>query len=181
MMRPDLDPLGFTRGATGFVTGPGPREVSMTDGHGAAVQPEPPSRRQFIGILSRAFIGLWGIGIAGVVGAYLRPRGHGERVAERIVPAGMLDDYRVGEGRLVRHGTRPFFVVRLDHERVVALSAVCTHVRCILEFDRAARGLVCPCHAGRFDLAGNVLGGPPSRALPTYAVSVRAGEIFVHL
>lgn len=140
-----------------------------------------PSRRQFIGILSRAFLGLWGIGVAGMAGAYLKPRGHSERVAERVVPAGMLDEYRIGEGRLVRHGTRPFYVVRLDQERVIALSAVCTHVRCILEYDRTARGLVCPCHAGRFDLSGNVLSGPPPRALSTYSVSIRAGEILVTL
>jgi cytochrome b6-f complex iron-sulfur subunit len=64
---------------------------------------------------------------------------------------------------------------------VVAASAVCTHVRCILGFDRERRGLVCPCHDGRFDLNGNVLSGPPPRPLPIYEVSIRAGEVFVHL
>jgi cytochrome b6-f complex iron-sulfur subunit len=115
------------------------------------------------------------------VGAYLRAPERGGRIAERIVRVGLLDDLRIGEGRLVRHGTTPFYVVRLDGTRVVALSAVCTHVRCILGFDRERRSLVCPCHDGRFDLAGAVLSGPPPRPLPSYAVSVRAGEIFVHL
>lgn len=40
---------------------------------------------------------------------------------------------------------------------------------------------VCPCHDRRFDLAGNVLSGPPQRPLPTYGVNVRAGEIFVRV
>jgi cytochrome b6-f complex iron-sulfur subunit len=97
------------------------------------------------------------------------------------VRVGLLEDLGIGEGRLVRHGTRPFYVVRVDAARVIALSAVCTHVRCILGYDRERRGFVCPCHDGRFDLAGNVLSGPPPRALPTYPVSVRAGEVFVHL
>ena len=139
------------------------------------------SRRRFLTLLSRAFLGLWALGAAGVTGAYLRPRSRGERVAERVVSAGFLEDLSVGEARLVRHGTSPFFIVRLDAARVVALSAVCTHLRCILEYDRERRGLVCPCHAGRFDLAGTVLSGPPARPLATYPVSVRAGEIFVHL
>ena len=116
-----------------------------------------------------------------MIAAYLKPRSRGERVAERTVSAGPLEALRIGEARLVRHGTAPFFIVRLDAVRVIALSAVCTHLRCILDFDRERRGLVCPCHAGRFDLAGNVLSGPPPRPLASYEVSVRAGEMFVHL
>jgi cytochrome b6-f complex iron-sulfur subunit len=142
---------------------------------------ETTSRRRFISWLSRAFLGLWGLGAAGVVGAYLKAPERGEGVAQRLVPVGPLDELGIGEARLVRHGVTPFYVVRLDASRVVALSAVCTHVRCIVGFDRERKALVCPCHDGRFDLAGNVLSGPPPRALPTYEVSVRAGEVFVHL
>jgi len=141
----------------------------------------PASRRHFLTWLSRAFLSLWGLGAAGVVAAYLKAPERRERVAERLVRVALLDELRIGEALLVRHGLTPFYVVRLDAARVVAISAVCTHVRCILGFDRERRGLVCPCHDGRFDLAGNVLSGPPPRPLPTYSVSVRAGEVFVHL
>jgi cytochrome b6-f complex iron-sulfur subunit len=142
---------------------------------------EPQSRRSFFGVLSRAFLGLWGLGLAGGAALYLKPRGGGEEIAERTIHAGRLEDLRIGEGRLVRHGLHPFYVVRADHERVLAVSAVCTHLRCILKYDRERHGFICPCHAGRFDLAGNVLGGPPPRALASYNVSVRAGEIYVTL
>jgi cytochrome b6-f complex iron-sulfur subunit len=157
--------------------------MSEAAGHSDSATPpqEPASRRRFLVWLSRAFLSLWGLGAAGVVGAYLKAPERRERVAERLVRVGLLQDLRVGEARLVRHGVTPFYVVRLDATRVVALSAVCTHVRCIVGFDRERRALVCPCHDGRFDLAGNVLSGPPPRALPTYAVSVRDGEVFVHL
>jgi cytochrome b6-f complex iron-sulfur subunit len=138
-------------------------------------------RRTFLTRLSQAFLSLWGIGTAAAVAAYLRAPDRGERIAERIVRVGMLDDLPVGEARLVPHGTTPFYVVRMDATRLVALSAVCTHVRCILNYDRERKGLVCPCHDGRFDLSGNVLSGPPPRALPSYEVAVRAGEVFVHL
>ena len=139
------------------------------------------SRRRFLDWLSKAFLGLWGVGIAGAIGAYLRPPEHGSGMAERIVRVGLLEDLPIGEARLVRHGATPFYVVRLDATRVVALSAVCTHVRCILGFDRSRRALTCPCHDGRFDLAGQVLSGPPPRPLAAYTVSVRAGEVFVQL
>ncbi len=144
-------------------------------------RPADAGRRRFLALLSRVFLSLWGLGGAGVVGAYLRAPERRDRIAERLVRVGLLEDLRIGEGRLVRHGVTPFYVVRLDASRVVALSAVCTHVRCILGFDRERRTLVCPCHDGRFDLAGNVLSGPPPKPVPAYAVSVRAGEVFVHL
>ena len=138
-------------------------------------------RRRALTLLSQAFLALWGLGAAAVVGAYLKAPSRGERGAERMVSAGLLEDFRVGEGRLVRHGIAPFYVVRIDAARVVAISAVCTHVRCILGYDPARKALVCPCHDGRFDLSGNVLSGPPPRSLAAYPVSVRAGEIVVHL
>jgi cytochrome b6-f complex iron-sulfur subunit len=138
-------------------------------------------RRQFLTWLSRAFLGLWAVGAAAVVSAYVKPPRRGEGAAERTVRVGLLEDLPIGEGRLVRHGVTPFHVIRLDATRIVAVSAVCTHVRCILGFDRERRALICPCHDGRFDVNGNVVSGPPPRALPTYTVSVRAGEVFVHL
>lgn len=140
-----------------------------------------PSRRRFIGWLSKAFLSLWGLGSAAAVGAYLRAPERGEHAAQRIVRVGALDELAIGEARMVRHGVTPFFVIRSDARRVIAVSAVCTHVRCILGFDRERNSLVCPCHDGRFDLAGNVISGPPPRPLATYDVSVRAGDVFVHL
>jgi cytochrome b6-f complex iron-sulfur subunit len=157
--------------------------MSAPDDHSDPASParEASSRRRFLVWLSRAFLGLWGLGAAIVAGTYLKAPDRRERVAERLVRVGLLEDLRVGEARLIRHGVTPFYVVRLDATRVQALSAVCTHVRCIVGYDRERRALVCPCHDGRFDLAGNVLSGPPPRPLPSYAVSVRAGEVFVHL
>ena len=142
---------------------------------------DPSSRREFITLLSQAFLALWGLGAMGAVAAYLKAPERGAGVAERLVRVGLLEDLQIGEGRLVRHGVAPFYVVRVDAVRVVAISAVCTHVRCILGYDRERKGLVCPCHDGRFDLAGNVISGPPPKALQVYPASVRAGEVFVHV
>jgi cytochrome b6-f complex iron-sulfur subunit len=153
---------------------------------GADPQPDPTTtapttRRDFLTWLNRAFLGLWALGGAGVVAAYLRPPEKHEAGAEGLVAVGMLDEMRIGDARMVRHGITPFYVIRVDGQRVIAISAVCTHVRCILGFDHERHSLVCPCHDGRFDLSGNVLSGPPPRALKTYEVSVRAGEVFVRV
>lgn len=141
---------------------------------------EPGSRRRFLTWLSRALLGLWGLGAAGVIASYIRVPG-GAHGSDRIVRVGPLEELEIGHGRLVHHGVTPFFVVRLDAERVIALSAVCTHVRCILDFDRKRQALVCPCHDGLFDLSGKVISGPPPRPLTSYPVSVRAGDVYVRV
>lgn len=138
-------------------------------------------RRQFLKWLSGGFLGLWALGGAGALAAYLKAPERNEASAERIVSVGRLEDLRVGEARLVQHGIKPFFVLRTDATRVIALSAVCTHMRCILKYDRERHGILCPCHDGRFDLNGNAISGPPQRALPVYEVSTRAGEVFVRV
>jgi cytochrome b6-f complex iron-sulfur subunit len=142
----------------------------------------PASRRRFMARVSQAFLGLWGVGAFVAIAAYLRsPAGRSEKVGERVVHVGALEDLRLGEGRLVRHGESPFYVVRVGESEVVARSAVCTHLRCILGYDRDRKQFVCPCHSGKFDIAGSVLSGPPPRALPGYSVSIRAGEVYVQV
>jgi cytochrome b6-f complex iron-sulfur subunit len=138
------------------------------------------TRRQFLKWLSRAFLGLWAVGGAGVVTAYMGAPDRNEG-GGRQIRIGNLNDLRIGDARLIRHGVTPFFVIRTNESTVVAMSAVCTHVRCILNYDRERRVIVCPCHDGRFDLKGNVLSGPPPRSLPAYEVSMRAGEVFVRV
>lgn len=148
---------------------------------GPAAPGENGERRQFLKWLSGGFLSLWALGGAGALAAYLKAPERSEASAARMVSIGRLEDLRVGEARLIQHGITPFYVLRLDVARVVAMSAVCTHMRCILNYDRERKGLLCPCHEGRFDLNGNVVTGPPQRSLPGYEVQTRAGEVFVRV
>ncbi len=146
-------------------------------------EPDSPStgRRRALAWLARGFLSLWGLGAVWVTLGFLKPPRGRRGLAERTLAAGPADALAVGQGRIVRHGTEPILVVRTGDEAFVGLSGVCTHLRCILRWD-AERGLVdCPCHAGSFDVNGNVLSGPPPRALARYRVEVRSGELWVHL
>ena len=63
------------------------------------------------------------------------------------------------------------FVYR-DHEGVRALSAVCTHLGCILE--STAEGFECPCHGSCYNSRGEVLAGPAPRDLSWFRIRATA-------
>src|ERR1044072_219750 len=102
-------------------------------------------RRGFLVWLTRGFLGLWAVGGGAAIAAYMRPPERHDTSSENVVRVGLLGDYRIGEARMVRHGVTPFFVIRLDETRVVALSAVRTHCRRILRFAPQEETIVCPC------------------------------------
>jgi cytochrome b6-f complex iron-sulfur subunit len=131
--------------------------------------------------MSRGFLSLWGLAFCWVVASFLKPPPSGHGFAEHVLKLGPLDSLTRGEARLVRHGDRPIVVVRTADDSLVGLSAVCTHLNCVLTWDSAEGILLCPCHDGSFDINGNVLGGPPPRPLERYRVEVRLGEVFLYL
>jgi Rieske Fe-S protein len=65
-----------------------------------------------------------------------------------------------GEGRIVRHGMQKIAVYRDDSGTLHHHSAVCTHLKCIVEWNSAEKSWDCPCHGSRFDPYGKVLNGP---------------------
>ncbi|MHA2641789.1 MAG: QcrA and Rieske domain-containing protein [bacterium JZ-2024 1] len=63
--------------------------------------------------------------------------------------------------------------------KIKVLSAVCTHLGCLVKWLPAESQLLCPCHAGKFDVNGQVLSGPPPAPLPQLAFTEEDGKIMV--
>ncbi len=138
------------------------------------------TRRNVLRWLGRSFLSLWALAGAGVVFSFLKSPRAGSAV-DRLVPAGSFSELGIGEARLVQHGNRPLYVLKVSAEEVVALSAVCTHRQCVLDWSRERRVFVCPCHAGVFDATGQVASGLPRRRLEQYRISVRGDELSIYL
>jgi len=85
----------------------------------------------------------------------------------RLAPpaAGPESGLEPGEGRVVRSGTRLVGVSRGSDGEVRRVSAVCTHLGCVVAWNDAEESWDCPCHGSRFDAAGNVLQGPAVEGL----------------
>ena len=54
---------------------------------------------------------------------------------------------------------------RDEDGRVSAVSPVCTHLWCQVNWNSAERSWDCPCHGSRFDTDGSVLQGPAVEGL----------------
>jgi cytochrome b6-f complex iron-sulfur subunit len=85
----------------------------------------------------------------------------------------------IGDAKEIVYQQTPAIIINRPGKGYIALSRVCTHLGCLVEYDRGSRRLVCPCHAGTFDLEGRVLSGPPPSPLPTIPLSVEGEEITI--
>ncbi|MFI6567485.1 FAD-dependent oxidoreductase [Streptomyces sp. NPDC050534] len=75
------------------------------------------------------------------------------------------DDIAPGDGAVVRVGARQCAVHRDEGGELHAVSACCTHLGCLVAFNRAEQAWECPCHGSRFAPDGSILQGPAVRPL----------------
>jgi glycine/D-amino acid oxidase-like deaminating enzyme/nitrite reductase/ring-hydroxylating ferredoxin subunit len=86
-------------------------------------------------------------------------------VADRVARRGSTDGISRGEGRVVAAGLGQAAVYRDDSGVVHTMSARCTHLGCIVSWNRADRSWDCPCHGSRFGPLGDVIRGPATSPL----------------
>jgi Rieske Fe-S protein len=74
-----------------------------------------------------------------------------------------------------------FILRRSESENdVLALSNVCTHLSCRVNWVEEQQEYACPCHDAQFDINGNVVDGPPPRPLDPYETKIEEGNLFIH-
>jgi glycine/D-amino acid oxidase-like deaminating enzyme/nitrite reductase/ring-hydroxylating ferredoxin subunit len=70
------------------------------------------------------------------------------------------DEIPAGEGAILRRGLTKVAVYRDGDGGLHERSALCTHLGCIVAWNRAEKSWDCPCHGSRFDRYGQVITGP---------------------
>ncbi|MCI5132640.1 MAG: ubiquinol-cytochrome c reductase iron-sulfur subunit [Candidatus Electrothrix sp. EH2] len=65
------------------------------------------------------------------------------------------------------------FILFARGEQAWAVSRICTHLGCRVNFLEDKQFIECPCHQSRFTAQGKCLRGPAERDLPVYEVAVQ--------
>lgn len=75
--------------------------------------------------------------------------------------------------------TKGIYIICTAQSTYIALSSVCTHQGCIVNYSTANKQFSCPCHGGLYDSSGKVLSGPPPAPLKQYQVAVSGSTMTV--
>jgi len=86
-------------------------------------------------------------------------------VADRVTRRESADGIAPGEGRVVGAGLGQMALYRDETGVVHELSARCTHLGCIVKWNRAEGTWDCACHGSRFGALGDVVQGPATAPL----------------
>ena len=118
------------------------------------------SRRDFIKRFS-----VWAAVSAGVLASISLLRQFVPRISryQKRFKIGRKNNYPVNTFTYL--SDKQLFVYR-DHEGIRAVSAVCTHLGCIIE--KSDDGFQCPCHGSCYSEEGEVLSGAATKDLPWY-------------
>lgn len=91
---------------------------------------------------------------------------------------GRPDDIPIGT--LTVLPAQRIFVVR-SAAGCYAMSAVCTHLGCLAQYEREQNRILCPCHGSRFSTEGQVMQGPAPRPLPRLQLTLERGVLVVDI
>jgi cytochrome b6-f complex iron-sulfur subunit len=132
----------------------------------------------------RTFLGVCLGGLAATVAAaatwpvyrYLAPRSTTTTTARVEIPE---KDVPEGEAKFFDFGGASAVLVRKPGGGLIALSAVCTHMGCIVQWEKDQQDFLCPCHGGHYTAEGGVVSGPPPKPLTKLPFIVANGIITI--
>ena len=109
---------------------------------------------------------------------YILPPKQTEAVQKKVVAA-RTGELAPNSAKIFKFGSTPAVLINTQEGKLLAFTAVCTHLTCSVTYETETSTLYCPCHNGRFDMAGHVISGPPPRPLEAFDVEVAGPDIFV--
>ena len=86
-----------------------------------------------------------------------------------------LQDIQQGEGRVVKIRGEKTAVSVDENNQLKAVSPACTHLGCVVHWNRLDQSWDCPCHGSRFDPEGEVIEGPAIAALEKKGIILAEG------
>lgn len=138
-------------------------------------------------------------GISGVLGAsalgsgavFLGAPGISNKLEGKWIEVGALADFEEGlfsqvvleyevQDGWAYSNQKMLAFVRRDGDKLLALSATCTHLGCNVRWRDESNQFVCPCHAGVYDENGDNVSGPPPKPLVRLPAKIKDDLVLVY-
>lgn len=130
-------------------------------------------RRRFVNWLLGSSAGALLASVLYPVLRFIVPPDVPEATTNRVEAGPTNDPELLEKGfKIVRFGNEPVILIRVADDDFRAYAAVCTHLDCIVEYQRDERRIWCNCHNGAYDLTGQQTAGPPPRPLERFEVNL---------
>lgn len=143
------------------------------------------NRREFIKKALYTLFALFGLGFV-VPGVALFSPGESRSKALAYFPLLSEEEIpRLGVKRseliyTVRGAERKMRVFTVSSPKGLSVfSAVCSHLGCLVNYNKEKGEFVCPCHGGRYDLSGRNIAGPPPAPLTALPIKIEEGIVLV--
>ena len=140
--------------------------------------PKNKNRRDFLNLLLKGGFLAWLVSIVYPIYDYLEPP-KAEEIRVTSVDIGNANNMAKDSGKIIKFGSKPVIVIRLENGNYRAFSATCTHLGCIVQYRKDLGQIYCACHNGRYDLNGKNVAGPPPAPLQKYNVSLKGEDVYI--
>lgn len=135
----------------------------------------PLNRRRLLNWFLGTSIGALVVSVVYPVARYVTPPKIAEAATNQIEAGDVNDPQLRDKGfKIVRFGAEPVILLKAGENDYRAFSATCTHLDCIVGFQKEQTRIFCNCHGGAYDLHGRNVSGPPPRPLTPYKVNLVA-------
>lgn len=148
----------------------------MSDSQGG-VSREPSSRRRVLEVLMGSSIVASLASFVYPILKFVLPPRTTEADPDTVV--GKVNELPANSAKLFPFGERPAILIRKPDGSYAALTAVCTHLNCTVQYRAVEHDIWCACHNGVYNLEGHNVSGPPPRPLEEFEVHVRDNHVVV--
>src|SRR5438045_1951615 len=136
---------------------------------------DPQPRRTFINWFLGTTFGAVAATLLYPIVRYVSPPRIPEATTNQVDAGDVTDSQLLQKGfKIIRFGAEPVILLKAAEGEYRAFSATCTHLDCIVGYQKDRSRIFCNCHGGAYDLNGRNVSGPPPRPLVAYKVNLVA-------
>ncbi len=134
------------------------------------------TRRNFLKLGLGALSAVAAMELGGVGILFLKARSQEGKFGGKIT-AGTVEDFPKGSVTEFEDGN--FYLIRSQDGGFLSVYRRCPHLGCTVDWVEAKQRFYCPCHASSFDMYGDYVSQPVPRALDSFALSIKDGQVVV--